>query len=263
MTWRVVWHDGQEGSSAVLADKDAAVKFAEDKKDSLKFVGVVMEEVVMVPMVFIVGADKGGTGKSTVARAILRRLPGARAVDTDRTLSRFYPSALVLDPSKVDDQIRLFEQMPEVTLVDSGAGQLSSLLRSMRELGLLADVDRGTMDLRVIHVVGPDTSSMEEVVPVGAQLGERARHVIVKNHIDPGTQYFDFDQDRVRGYLGGDVQVVDFPHLEARVAEAVQVSGQPFEVFEKDEAHHLILRRRLAYWLSLVDAELDGAGVVG
>ena len=65
------------------------------------------------PSVIIVGADKGGVGKTTVARTLLdyftaHQIP-ARAFDTEAprgTLKRFHPAAThVVDINLVSDQI--------------------------------------------------------------------------------------------------------------------------------------------------------------
>ena len=70
------------------------------------------------PAVFLIGADKGGVGKTTVARTLLdyfgaRHVP-TRAFDTEfprGTLKRFHPGETeVVDVTSASDQMKIFEQ---------------------------------------------------------------------------------------------------------------------------------------------------------
>src|SRR5205823_14258011 len=71
------------------------------------------------PAVIIVGADKGGVGKTTVARTLLdyfivQQIP-TRAFDTEAprgTLKRFHPEvAEVVDMTLVADQMKIFDTL--------------------------------------------------------------------------------------------------------------------------------------------------------
>ena len=69
------------------------------------------------PAVILVGADKGGVGKTTVSRTLLdyfaaRKVP-TRAFDTEHprgTLTRFHPDITdVVDVTSVPDQMKIFD----------------------------------------------------------------------------------------------------------------------------------------------------------
>ena len=70
------------------------------------------------PTVVLIGADKGGVGKTTVARTLLDYFADhqirARAFDTEvprGTLKRFHPDVTdVVDINSVPDQMRIFER---------------------------------------------------------------------------------------------------------------------------------------------------------
>ena len=71
------------------------------------------------PVVILVGADKGGVGKTTVTRALLdyfiaHNVP-TRAFDTEApkgTLSRFHPDITdVVDVSSTADQMKIFDTL--------------------------------------------------------------------------------------------------------------------------------------------------------
>ncbi len=95
------------------------------------------------PTVIIVGADKGGVGKTTVSRTILdyftaRNVP-IRAFDTEYpkgTLKRFHPDITeVVDVTQVPDQMKIFDTLSDakVTLIDVRAGLLSTTLAALRD----------------------------------------------------------------------------------------------------------------------------------
>ena len=71
------------------------------------------------PAVILVGADKGGVGKTTVARTLLdyfgaHQTP-TRAFDTESprgTLKRFHPDLTeVVDVTSVSDQMKIFDTL--------------------------------------------------------------------------------------------------------------------------------------------------------
>jgi hypothetical protein len=93
------------------------------------------------PTVVVVGADKGGVGKTTVSRTLLdyftaHHVP-TRAFDTESpkgTLTRFHPDiSEIVDATSVSDQMRIFDTLSTtdagVTVIDVRAGLLSPTLR--------------------------------------------------------------------------------------------------------------------------------------
>ena len=99
------------------------------------------------PTVILIGADKGGVGKTTVARTLLdylrkQEIP-ARAFDTEApkgTLQRFHPDVTeIVDVTAVADQMRIFDTVSDssVTVIDVRAGLLSSTLRALRDISFL------------------------------------------------------------------------------------------------------------------------------
>src|ERR1700723_1359284 len=101
------------------------------------------------PTVVVVGADKGGVGKTTVARTLLdyftaHHVP-TRAFDSESprgTLKRFHGDvAALVDATSVSHQMQIIDTLSTtdstVTVVDVRAGLLSPTLRSLREIGFL------------------------------------------------------------------------------------------------------------------------------
>ncbi len=86
------------------------------------------------PVVIVVGADKGGVGKTTVSRTLLdyfsaNNVP-TRAFDTESprgTLMRFHPDITeIVDMTTTSDQMKIFDTLnaasPSVTVIDVRAG---------------------------------------------------------------------------------------------------------------------------------------------
>ncbi len=101
------------------------------------------------PAVIVVGADKGGVGKTTVSRTVLdyfsaNNIP-TRAFDTESprgTLMRFHPDITeIVDVTSTTDQMKIFDTLntsgTSVTVIDVRAGLLSPTLAALRDIGFL------------------------------------------------------------------------------------------------------------------------------
>src|SRR5260370_39774797 len=101
------------------------------------------------PVVIVVGADKGGVGKTTVSRTLLdyfsaNNVP-TRAFDTESprgTLKPFHPDLTeIVDMTTTSDQMKIFDPLnsgtPSVTVIDVPAGLLSPSLPSLPDIGFL------------------------------------------------------------------------------------------------------------------------------
>src|SRR5689334_16906581 len=101
------------------------------------------------PAVILVGADKGGVGKTTVSRTLvdyfIANNVSIRAFDTEApkgTLKRFHPDLTdIVDITKVPDQMKIFDTLNSaeatVTLIDVRAGLMSPTLQALRDIGFI------------------------------------------------------------------------------------------------------------------------------
>jgi MinD-like ATPase involved in chromosome partitioning or flagellar assembly len=146
----------------------------------------------MTPTVFIVGANKGGVGKTTVTRLLLdyftQNAIEFKAFDTeapDGGLQRFHAQSTVVDLSKSTDQMKVFDNVSPtaVTVIDIRAGLLTPTLKTLSEIGFLDMAKAGKLRVVVLHVVGPAAQSLDEVAPVIAALAG-SRHIPVANHVN-------------------------------------------------------------------------------
>lgn len=201
------------------------------------------------PRVYIVGADKGGVGKTFHSRALIDFLDlhgiGNRAFDTQTdvaggTLKRFYADRTELvDLLDSDGQMRVFDTLNAAvaTVIDIRASLLSPTLQLLSDIGFL---DPAKIDICLLHVLGNNQASIEEVAPVAAKL-TGMRHILVGNRIN--ATKFEFPAD-----------ALDIPMLAPAAAEAVDKANQPFSLFAKS-APSAVQRGLVNTWLDRVFAQ--------
>jgi hypothetical protein len=216
----------------------------------------------MVPQIFIVGADKGGVGKTMLSRLLLSYLEKrhdlvTRAFDCQfpkGILKRFHPRQTeIIDIFKSDDHLKIFDTLKpdQVTVIDLAAGQLAYMLGLVGELGFLDNVKRGLLGITVLHVIGSTQASFDEIKIV-SKMVEGARHFLVTNRINDA------------GYLGLSPEltalaagVINVQQLNPLAAEHVDRAGASFSDFMADEGHSLTLRRYVTAWQPKAFAEFD------
>jgi hypothetical protein len=228
------------------------------------------------PAVILVGADKGGVGKTTVARTLLdyftaHQVP-VRAFDTEAprgTLKRFHPDITeIVDVTQVADQMKIFDTLANatanVTVIDVRAGLLSSTLRSLTDIGFLDSAKKGQITFAVFHILGPSIASLDEIAETAQTVGD-ANYFLVKNFIN-NTTFFEWDPatyssyfDKIRG--AKDVTVAK---LNEMACEQVEVAGVPFVGFVANKGpngdaanYSFVLRGYVRHWLGNVWGEYD------
>jgi len=231
--------------------------------------------------VIIVGADKGGVGKTTVARTLLdyflAHQIATRAFDTEwprGTLKRFYPEGTtVVDVAVVADQMAIFDTFNSsdaaVTIIDVRAGLLSPTLKSLRDIGLLELVKNGHVTLVLFHIIGPSIASLDEINETAAYIGQ-ARYFIVKNFIN-NTHFFEWDEATCSSYFKQvkDAVEIVIPRLNEMATEQLELLSVPYLTFIANKkptgepaAYSFVLRGYVRHWLGRVWAEFDRIGLV-
>ena len=228
------------------------------------------------PAVIVVGADKGGVGKTTVARTALdyfsaNNVP-TRAFDTESprgTLKRFHPEITeVVDMTVTADQMKIFDTLntasPSVTVIDVRAGLMSPSLAALRDIGFLDAAKSGQITFAVFHILGPSIASLEEIAET-ANYMNGAKYFLVKNFIN-NTSFFEWDQSTYNSYFHRikDATELTIPKLNEMAYEQVEIASVPFLKFVankgiKDEAanYSFVLRGYVRHWLGHVWAEYD------
>jgi hypothetical protein len=230
------------------------------------------EATMPKPLIIMVGADKGGVGKTHVCRALrdymdrpdMSDLPKPALFDGQfprGDLVQFHHEAQIINITETPDQMKLFDSLSGVTIVDIPAGQLGYTLRACDDARLLEDVKSGAINMALLHVLGPSVASLGEVTDAMALLGTDAKHFIVKNHINE-TNFFEWDQNssyaaslRALAHI-----TISVPHLNTTANEAVQQAKQAFVEFIASNASRT-LRGQIAKWLEKTWAGFDQVGL--
>ncbi len=229
--------------------------------------------------IILVGADKGGVGKTTLSRALLDYLERnnvlARAFDTENprgTLHRFYPArATIIDLNNVADQMRILDTMDsaseQVTVVDLKAGNLSSALDIFDRIGVLQAARDEEFNLGLLHVVGPSIASLDEMNEV-AKYTNGMDYVVARNFINE-TNFFEWDEATYSKYFARlpNAKEIEVPKLNEMAYEQVDLAGATFSDFianktakGEDGNFSFVLRGYVRKWLRDIDqqfGELD------
>jgi hypothetical protein len=228
-------------------------------------------KVAAKPLIVMVGSDRGGTGKTSVSRVLVDYLArantaGVKIFDTQcpaGDLQRFVNAAEIVDITRIEDQMKIFDALSGVTVIDLQAGLLSVTLRLLIESGLLEDVKSGTVNLAVMHVLGPNITSLGEIPAVTRMLGGSAKYIPVKNYISENAGFFEWDTN---GRLAEDLKrlephMIVVPHLVDRACEVVQNKAMSFEAYAQDATQSRMLRGKVRVWLDAVWADFDKVGI--
>src|SRR5215471_11151301 len=228
------------------------------------------------PAVILIGADKGGVGKTTVARTLLDYFTSqqvrARAFDTEvprGTLKRFHPNVTdVVDINHVPDQMRIFDTVnsadASVTLSDVRAGLLSPTLRALRNIGFIDAANKGEITFVVFHILGPSIASLDEIAETAAYLGD-AKYLMVKNFIN-NTHFFEWDEATYAAYFKRVPDAVEMtvPKLVEMATEQVELASVPFATFVANKkqsgepaSYSFVLRGYVRHWLGSIWSEYD------
>jgi hypothetical protein len=228
------------------------------------------------PVVIVVGADKGGVGKTTVSRTLLdyfdaNNIP-TRAFDTESprgTLKRFHPDITeIVDMTTTSDQMKIFDTLnaaaPSVTVIDVRAGLMSPALGSLRDIGFLDAAKSGQITFAVFHMLGPSIASLDEIAAT-ANFMQGAKYFLVKNFVND-THFFEWDKKTYNFYFRKlqDATELSIPKLNEMAFEQVEVASVPFRKFVAnkgmdDEAaeYSFVLRGYVRHWLTNVWREFD------
>src|SRR5580658_5539191 len=195
------------------------------------------------PTVIVVGADKGGVGKTTVARTLLdyftaHHLP-TRAFDTESpkgTLKRFHPEHCdIVDVTSVADQMGFFDA-----------------------------VKKGQLNFIIFHILGSSIASLNEIEDTAA-FAVDSKYFLVKNFIN-NTSFFEWDQATHASYFRKlkDAIEVTIPKLNEMAYEQVELASVPFLTFVANKGakgestnYSFVLRGYVRHWLGNVWGEYD------
>src|SRR6202049_4252946 len=228
------------------------------------------------PVVIVVGADKGGVGKTKVARTLIDYF-SANNIHTSAcnsesprcTLKRCHPDLTeIVDMTATSDQMKIFDTLnsvtPSVTVIDVRAGLLSPSLVALRDIGFLDAAKSGQITFAVFHILGPSIASLDEIAET-ANFMVGAKYFLVKNFIN-NTSFFEWDQATYNSYFHRikDATEITIPKLNEMAFEQVEVASVPFLKFVANKGIHdaadnysVVLTGYVRHWLANVWSEFD------
>jgi hypothetical protein len=221
------------------------------------------------PVVIVVGADKGGVGKTTISRTLLDYFVASsipcRAFDTESprgTLKRFNADITeIVDLTSTTDQMKIFDSLavgaPTVTVIDVRAGVMSTALESLKNIGFLDMARSGSLTFAVFHVLGSSIASLDEIAATATYMSG-VKYCLVKNHVSNNT-FFEWDTATFNSYFNRiqDAVGIDVPQLDPMAFEQVEVASLSFVQYIGDTKQSFVLRGHVRHWLGNVWKEFD------
>ncbi len=231
----------------------------------------------MTTNIHFIGGEKGGVGKSLMARVLAQYLIDKElpflGFDTDRShgaLMRFYAgyaSPVTVDKVESLDAIveAAVDQPGRRILVDLAAQTHAPLATWMEEAGVLSLADELGMKLFYWHVMDAGKDSVDLLRRVLDRFGTGLTYVLVRNQVrgsDFGTLEQSGEQARA---IGMGAHVVSIKKLNESVIQKIDNTSSSFwkaKSTEKDSSGlGLMDRQRVKMWLRDVYRELDEVGV--
>jgi hypothetical protein len=226
------------------------------------------------PHVIVVGADKGGVGKTLLSRTLLTyfhtkawpirpfdtEIYEVRSIDRPKgVLTRFHPETELINLTQSKGQVQVFDSLAKTptTLIDIRAGLLTPTLDVLEDIGFLEAVAAGKIRLTLLHVIGSSVASFAEIAQVNRILhadAAGARHYLVMNHINDST-FFEWNDKAKDALALGDGHIL-IPKLDALAAEHVESLGIPFQDYLTN-ADSMVLGGKVRGWLKQVFLQYD------
>ncbi len=214
--------------------------------------------------IHFIGGEKGGVGKSLVARLLAQHfIDGARdfaGFDTDRShgaLMRFYAGyaqALVLDrPESLDPVLEAALAQPgRPVLVDLAAQTLDPLVRWMDDAGVPELAAESGVSITHWHVMDAGRDSTDLLRRVLDRLEGRVGHVLVRNALR-GDDFRLLDEsglaERARALGARELLIRRLPESVAQRLDALSSSFWAAQQAGAGEASlGLLDRQRLKLW---------------
>lgn len=228
----------------------------------------------MTPLMIMVGADKGGVGKTTVARVVIDYLATRnvkpKVFDTETPsgdLARFpFAAAEIVDIERIAGKVRVFDAVDQgaaVIVVDMRAGLLSKTLQALDDAGLLTAVRANELNLALLHVLGPTPTSLNEVLAASQAIGGGSLHFVVKNNIAADDVFGEWTSSEryAETFARMAPATVTVPRLPEEVSREIQSLGVSFAAFAADRTRSRTMRGLVLTWLRQVWGDLDKIGL--
>ncbi|HEX4233755.1 MAG TPA: mobilization protein [Caldimonas sp.] len=226
--------------------------------------------------IHLIGGEKGGVGKSLMARVLAQYLIDKQqpflGFDTDRShgaLMRFYPayaSPVAVDKVESLDAIveAAVDQPGRRILVDLAAQTHDALANWMEEAGVIGLADELGMKIFYWHVMDTGKDSVDLLRRLLDRFGTGLGYVLVRNQVR-GGDFSNLEQsgEQARA-IGMGANVVSVKKLNEYVIQKIDAASSSFwqaKAADKDSTGlGLMDRQRVKMWLRDVYREIDDIG---
>lgn len=200
------------------------------------------------PRLILAHGEKGGVGKTTVARIVADFLNardatfrGFDAEGTTGQLLRFHPSDTApVDVANAAHIAPVLDYLMEgsgkrVALVDLGARSGEDVKSWLYRGGALEEAEAGRLGITVVYVLGGAVDSVGHLKECFGALGREVSYVVVKNFGVAGK--FDvYDQSNVRqDLLAVGAREIAIPALDGSVYQSVDRASIAFSAFAEGQ----------------------------
>lgn len=228
--------------------------------------------------IHFIGGEKGGVGKSLMARVLAQYMIDKNmpflGFDTDRShgaLMRFYSgyaSPVLVDRYESLDAIveAAVDQPERRILVDLAAQTSEPLVKWMDESGVLNLADEMGLAIVYWHVMDSGKDSVDLLKKLLDRFGKQLRYVLVRNQVR-GNNFSVLEQsgEQARALDLG-AQVVSVRHLHDGVINKIDATNSSFwaakNTSQLDNAGlGLMDRQRVKMWLREVYREIEPVGI--
>ncbi len=228
--------------------------------------------------IHLIGGEKGGVGKSVVARVVAQYLIDKNipfiGFDTDRShgsLMRFYTdfaSPIVVDNYESLDMI--IEAAAEFTdkrvLVDLAAQTHDPLVKWMDDSGVLETAEELGVQFHYWHVLDSGKDSVDLLKKLLDRFGARLNYVLVLNQLrGENFDIFDRSGERERA-LALNARIITLKRLHEPVINKIDAGSTSFWAAKNKTATDLnglglLERQRVKLWLRSAYEQIDNVGI--
>ena len=228
--------------------------------------------------IHLIGGEKGGVGKSVVARVaaqymIDKSIPFL-GFDTDRShgsLLRFYAdfaSPVVVDRyESLDSIVEAATEHPDKRiLVDLAAQTHDPLVRWMDDSGVLETADELGLSFHYWHVMDSGKDSVDLLKKLLDRFGTRLSYVIVLNQLrGDNFEIFEKSGERARA-TGLNARIISLKRLHEPVINKIDAGSTSFWAAKNRSETEvkglgLLERQRVKVWLKNAYQEIDAVEI--
>jgi len=228
--------------------------------------------------IHLIGGEKGGVGKSVVARVLAQYMIDKKldfvGFDTDRShgsLVRFYAdfaSPMLIDSyESLDTMVELAVENPgERILVDLAAQTHERLVKWIDESGVLEALNEHGLSLTYWHVMDSGKDSLSLLKSLFDRFGSRLNYVIVLNQLrGEGFDLFEKSAEKAQADALH-AKIVTVKRLNQEVIAKIDAENASFWAAQQKGAMNgnglgILQRQRVKVWLQHAYGQIDGVGI--